>query len=230
MRFPNPTFVTPKEKKRIHKRSLSVKAYTIGKVQPYSPALMEESRAKLAELARKDKERILLEAAKNKLESYTYHIKNKLVDDEENIKKVSTEEQRSHVMKLAEGAEEWMYEDGVTADLAATEAKYAEIFEPAEKIFERVIEMTARPEAIEALKGRLAKVGELMDNWKTTMPQVTDEERGDVLKLVEGVKSWLAEKEQAQAHLEPHEDPVFTSAEVPAQMKPIERLVARLKK
>ena len=59
-----------------------------------------------------------------------------------------------------------MYEDGATADLATTEDKYAEISTPAEKIFDRVKEMTARPEAVEALKGRLAKVGELMEKWE----------------------------------------------------------------
>jgi hypoxia up-regulated 1 len=222
--------VTRKEKKRIHRRALTVNAYTVGKVQPYSPALMEESRAKLAELARTDKERILLEEAKNKVESYTYYIKNKLVDDEENVNKVSTEEQRAHVAKLAEEAEEWMYEDGATADLATTADKYAEIFEPAEKIFERVRELTARPEAVEAIKSRLTKVGELMTKWETTMPQVTEEERGDVVKLVEAVTTWIAEKEEAQAKVKPHEDPAFTSAEVPVQMKPIEVLVARLKR
>jgi septal ring factor EnvC (AmiA/AmiB activator) len=51
---------------------------------------MAESKAKMEGLAQKDKERQNLEAAKNNLESYIYKIKNKLIDDEDNVKKVST--------------------------------------------------------------------------------------------------------------------------------------------
>ena len=199
-------------------------------MQPYSPELLEESKAKLAALARTDKERILLEEAKNKVESFVYYIKNKLIDDEENVNKVSTEEQRLEILKLAEEAEEWMYEEGASADLATTEDKYAELSTPAEKVFERVKEMTARPEAITALQGRLAKVGELMKKWETTMPRVTEEERGEVLAKVEEVSAWIKEKVEAQSRVAMHEDPAFSSTEVPTQIRSIEVLVAKLKK
>lgn len=214
----------------MHKRTLSVKTYMTGRVQPYSPELLEESKAKLLDLARKDKERIMLEEARNRVESYVYYIKNKLVDDEENVNKVSTEEQRAHILKLAEDAEEWIFDEGESADLATTEDKYAEVSTPAEKIFYRVSEMTERPEAVTALKGRLSKVEELMKKWETTMPQVTDEERAEVLSKVEDVKKWIEEKETEQSKKQPHEDPAFGSAEVPGQMNPIEVLVAKLKK
>ena len=123
-----------------------------------------------------------------------------------------------------------MYEDGATADLATTEDKYAEISAPAEKIFYRVSELTERPEAVTALKGRLSKVEELMKKWETTMPQVTEEERAEVLSKVEEVKKWIDENEVEQSKKELHEEPVFVSAEVPGQMKPIEVLVTKLKK
>jgi len=199
-------------------------------IQPHSVELFEESKAKLLDLDRKDRERAMLEESRNKLESYIYHIKNKLVDDEENINKVSTEEQREEIRKLAEEAEDWMYEDGSSADLATTEDKYSELSTPAEKIFFRVTESTARPEAVLALKARLIKVEELMKKWETSLPQVTEEERGDVLEKVEKVREWIAEQEEAQSKKEAHEEPAFASAEVPKQTKSIESLVARLKK
>ena len=214
----------------MHKKNLSVIAYTVGKVQPYSPELLVESKAKLAALARVDKERILLEEAKNKVESFVYYIKNKLIDDEENVNLVSTEKQRGEILKLAEDAEEWMYDDGADADLATTVDKYAEISTPAQKVFDRVTEMTARPEAIAALRSRLAKVVDLMKKWETAMPQVTEEERQEVLAKVEEVSVWISGKEEAQSKVEPHEDPIFSSAEVPTQIRPIEMLVAKLKK
>lgn len=214
----------------MHKKPLSVISYSVGKVQPYSPELLEESNAKLAALARVDKERVLLEEAKNKVESFVYYIKNKLIDDEENVNAVSTEKQRAEILKLAEDAEEWMYDGGADADLATTVDKYAEISAPAQKVFDRVAEMIARPEAIAALQSRLAKVVELVKKWETVMPQVTEEERQEILAKVEEVNIWIKDKEEAQSKVAPHEDPVFSSAEVPTQTRPIEVLVAKLKK
>ena len=46
---------------------------------------MDESKEKLNELARKDKERMMLEKIRNDYESYIYHIKNTLIDKEEEV-------------------------------------------------------------------------------------------------------------------------------------------------
>merc|ERR1712157_217151 len=74
-------FITvQKEKKRVHKKALTVKTYHVGRIQPYSESTLEESKAKLALLAAKDKALQELEEMKNKLESYIYYIKNKLSD------------------------------------------------------------------------------------------------------------------------------------------------------
>jgi len=224
------TITVEKEKKRVHKRTLSVQTYYVGKIRPYSAELFEESMAKLAALDKTDKERAMLEESRNKLESYIYHVKNKVEDDEENIGKVSTEEQRAEVSKLAADAEDWMYEDGSSADLATTEDKYAEISTPAEKIFFRVTEMTDRPEAVSTLTDRLTKVETLMEVWKTKLPHITEEERADVLDKVKDVREWLLEKEEEQAKKKQHEDPAFASAEVPKQTKRLEALVSKLKK
>lgn len=217
-----------KEKKKIHKQTLQVESFHVGNVRPYGPELMAESKAKLAELERKDKERIMLEEARNKVESYIYRIKNKLIDDEANIGRVSTEAQREEISKLAMEAEEWMYDEGYKADLATMEDKYAELSVPAEKIFVRVEELTKRPEAMEALKAKMQKVEELMKKWETTMPQVTEEERAEVLSKVENVKKWISEMEDAQAKADPTSDPVFNSQDVPFQSTSIEALVTKL--
>ena len=205
-----------------------MEAFHVGNVRPYWPELLAESKAKLAELERKDRERVMLEEARNKVESYIYQIKNKLIDDEEAIGKVTTEEQRAELSKLTADAEEWLYDDGYNADVATMEDKYAELYMPAEKVFFRVSEMTARPEAIKALKTKMTKVEELMKKWETTMPQVTDEERAEVLSKVEEVRKWISENEEAQAKADPTDDPVFKSEDVPLQSKAIETLIARL--
>jgi len=219
-----------KEKKRIHKRSLVVTPYHVGKIQPHSEIIFEESNAKLENLAKKDAERVQVEEARNKVESYVYYIRNKLSDDEEKIGKVSTEEQREAVSKFAEETEDWMYDDGASADLKTLEDRYLELSAPMEEILFRASEVSARPEAIEALKAKLKKVEDLVKKWETTHPQITEEEKSEVLAKVENAKEWIEEKTSEQDKKEPHEEPAFASADVPKQAKSIQGLVKRLSK
>ena len=98
---------------------------------------MDESKAKLDQLAQADKERMMLEESKNKYESYIYYIRNKLIDDEDEISKVTSEEQREALKKSAEDAEEWMFDEGFSADLKTYDEKYVELSTPAVKAFFR---------------------------------------------------------------------------------------------
>merc|ERR1712238_201213 len=218
-----------KEKKKFHKRTLSVTVYHTGRLRPYSDEIKVESLAKLDELTRIDNERIALEESRNKFEAYIYHIKNKLIDDEEVISTVSTEEQRIAILALANEAEEWMYEDGYDADRATFGDKYAELSDPAEKTFFRVSEAVDRPAAVEKLLKKLIKVENLMKKWETTMLQVTEEERADVLVKAGEIKKSV-EAMQAGQDLLLASDPdlFFTSADVPIMSKVLEGLIGRL--
>lgn len=189
---------------------------------------MLASKNKLLDMAAKDKERMMLEESRNRVESYIYRIKNKLEDDEATISKVTTKKQREQVKKLSADAEEWLYDDGYNADFATMEDKYAELSVPFEKIMLRVSEMTDRPAAIEALRKKLTEIEQLMAKWEKDRPQVKDEERATVLEKVEEVRKWISEKEAAQAKKKAHDDPVFVSADVPKQTESIETIVLRL--
>lgn len=205
-----------------------MKSYHVGSIQPYSKAIMAESKAKLSELARKDKERMMLEKIRNDYESYIYKIKNTLIDKEEEVAAVTNQEQRDALQKSAEDAEEWMYDEGYGAGLETYEAKYKELTEPAEKMYFRMKEVPARAEAIVTLTGKLDKVVNLMKKWETSMPQITEEERNDVLAKVEIVRKWITEKAEAQASADPSADPVFTSEEVPLQTKDLHSIISKL--
>jgi hypoxia up-regulated 1 len=102
--------------------------------------------------------------------------------------------------------------------------------EPAEKIWFRMNEQTARPAAIAAMNDKLSKVEEILKKWETTMPQITEEERSEVLAKVEEIKKWMDDKVAEQEAKEPHEDPAFSSEDVPLQSKSLERLMAKLSK
>jgi len=224
------TKMVQKEKKKKHVRTLDVNRYNVGRIQPYSPEIMAESKAKLATLAQKDKERMMLDEAKNTYEGFIYNIRNKLIDDEEIISKVTSEEQRDSLRQSAEDAEEWMYEDGYTADLDTYVAKYKDLSEPAEKIFFRVAELDARPKAIGALTKKLDKVEELMTKWETTMTQVTEDERSDVHTKIEEIRKWMSDKADEQEKADSTGEPVFLSEDVPKQTKKLETVIAKLMK
>jgi len=224
------TKLVEKEKKKTHKKSLDVVSYHVGKVQPLSNDLMEEYKSNIATLAELDKQRILLEEAKNKLESYFYHVKNKLLDEEDNISKISTEEQREHLMKLSMDAEDWLFDEGDTADLETIQAKFDELAVPAEKVWFRLKEMTERPAAVKALNEKLVEIEEKFSLWVTNLTHITEEEKSDVYSKIEDARKWLSDKVDAQADKNGHEDPVFTSEEVPLQTKPIQKLIVKLSK
>ena len=63
----------------MHKRTLDVKVYHSGQVKPYTSEIMSESKDKLAELARKDKERIMLEESRNEFVLNMVNVSLKLI-------------------------------------------------------------------------------------------------------------------------------------------------------
>merc|ERR1711957_388467 len=99
-----------------------------------------------------------------------------------------------------------------------------------EEILFRTSEMSARPEAIEALQVKLTKVEDLVKKWETTHPQITEEERSEVLAKVATTKAWIEENTAEQDKKESHEEPAFSSSEVPKQAKSLQGLVKRLSK
>lgn len=136
----------------MHKRPLNVETYYVGRVQPHSPEQLAASKAKLLDMAERDKERMMLEESRNKVESYIYYIKNSLADREKELSEVSTEEQREEATNLALAAQDWMDDEGYSADLATMEDKYASLSHPFEKILLRLKEKVARPKAVEDLR------------------------------------------------------------------------------
>jgi len=224
------TKIVEKEKKKTHKKTLDVESFNVGKIQPLSKDLVEEYKSNIATLAELDKQRVLLEEAKNKLESYFYYVKNKLLDDEEKIAKISTEEQRAELLKLSMEAEDWLFDEGDTADLETIQAKYDELATPAEKVWFRLKEMTERPAAVKALNEKLVEIEEKFSQWVANLTHITEEEKNDVYSKIESARKWLSDNVDAQAEKDGHEDPVFTSEEVPLQTKSIQKLIAKLTK
>lgn len=193
-----------------------------------SPSAADESKDKLAYLQAKDDERMAKLAAKNTLEAYLYGVKNKVEDEAAAVELVSTEEQRTALSELVASSLEWLDDDGYDAVTDVYVSKKADVEDLAEPLFFRLAESTSRPEAVTQAVKRLSDIRLLMAKWVDTLPQVTEEERGDVIALVEKAEAWVDDKVAAQKEVAGHEAPKFTAAEVQAQLKATANLVTRL--
>merc|ERR1712194_397371 len=140
------------------------------------------------------------------------------------------EEQREELKKLSIEAEDWLFDEGDSADLETIQSKYDELAVPAEKVWFRLNEMTARPAAVKALNEKLVEIEEKFTTWVTNLTHITEEEKSDVFAKVESARKWLADKVDAQAEMAEHDEPAFSSEEVPLQTKPIHKLISKLSK
>jgi len=182
---------------------------------------ISEAKSRLRALDAADDARRKREAALNDLEGYSYKVKNRLTEEEDELKKVSTDEQRQEVIDLCNTTEEWLYDEGRSADMAAYKAKQKEITKIAEPIFFRFAELTARPAAVKQATKDLTEVRTKVGGWAESKPHITDVEKEKLLEAVTAAEAWIAEKEAAQALVKAHEAPVFESADVPQQLKAV---------
>merc|ERR1711988_1363224 len=182
------------EKKDTHlRRTLTIEDNpTLISPPAWSTDELAESRDKLAALDYEDRQRKAKEAALNELEGYVYKVKNRLMDDEAELSKVSTEEQRTSLSELASATSEWIDDEaGQDTDLTIYKEKLTDIRTPAEAMFKRYSELTDRSAAILKAREQLIGVKTTVGKWTETMPQVTEEEKSKLLDLVEKANKWL---------------------------------------
>jgi len=138
-----------KKKDNILRRTLTV-VENLDATNPthWSPSMIQESKSRLRILQLADDARKAKEAAMNELETYIYHVKNKLNDDENSLKVVSTEEQRTNVLTIASQLADWLDEEGNKATVKEFKSKQNELKLQAEPIFKRYSEIKDRSTAV----------------------------------------------------------------------------------
>ncbi|KAM3534176.1 hypothetical protein MY4038_002566 [Beauveria bassiana] len=119
------------------------------------------SRDRLKAFAASDKARAQREEALNKLEAFTYKIRDLLENDEFVAK--STEKERTVLSEKASEASDWLYEEGSTAAKDEFKAKLKSLQDLTDPIQKRVKESTARPEAVKQLKELLAQTDNFLE-------------------------------------------------------------------
>merc|ERR1712146_633922 len=227
----NTTKAPLKPKKKIHRKELNFKYIAPNKegtVLAMSADDKKKSMKVLEALQQADDERRARDL-KNTLESYVFSTRSKIREHEEDLEKVSTDEEREKIMEDLEGIEDWLYEDGeeggANAPIDAYKEKRKKMDERVNAIFFRHAELEARPKAVETARIILEAAKRKTSAWITERPQVSEDDRKQVIKMIEDIGKWLDEKEKKQEVVEKTAAPAFTSSDVKSQMRPLNRLM-----
>jgi hypoxia up-regulated 1 len=218
-----------KPKDRVIRKALKVEVdYSATRPPKWSPAQIATARTRRYALKEADDLKKATEAALNELEGYIYRVKNEIADREEELKAVSTEEQRQEVVDMANAAEEWLYDEGRGQSIAVYNDRQKDIRTAAEAIFKRHKEVKGRTDAVTKARKLLQTVTSKVETWEEKMPHITSEEKEKLLNAVKKAEAWIAEKLAAQEATSPYEAPAFESSEVPAQLKPVSNIFEKL--
>lgn len=186
----------------------------------------------LEALQQADDERRARDSLKNTLESYVFSTRSKIREHEEDLEKVSTDEEREKIMEDLEGIEDWLYEDGeeggANAPIDAYKEKRKKMDERVNALFFRHAELEERPKAVETARIILEAAKHKATGWITERTQISEDDRSKVMKMIEDIGKWLDEKEKKQENVETTDTPAFTSSDVKTQIRPLQRLMGRM--
>ncbi len=220
---------TPKEKK-IRRIPLTVTVVPASENEfvQMSPADKTRATQVLNQLTQQDAARRALAAARNAVETQVYSMRNELSEPE--IVAVTTEAQREVVAKASAAGEEWLYGEGSNADVAAAEAKLAELKALVDPIHMRKKEALARPQAINDANNLVKHVDVKVNSWKESRPWLTEEDTAPMKTLAAELAAFVKEKVAAQAAVEASATPAFRVSEIYQKMKPVTNAIARVEK
>ena len=231
----NTTKAPLKPKKKIHRKELNFKYIAPNKegtVLAMSADDKKKSMKVLEALQQADDERRARDSLKNTLESYVFSTRSKIREHEEDLEKVSTDEEREKIMEDLEGIEDWLYEDGeeggANAPIDAYKEKRKKMDERVNALFFRHAELEERPKAVETARIILEAAKYKATGWITERTQISEDDRSKVMKMIEDIGKWLDEKEKKQENVETTDTPAFTSSDVKTQIRPLQRLMGRM--
>ena len=175
---------------------------------------LEEAKKVLKDLEKADMERMERADALNGLEGYILEIRSKVrgADEDDDLYKVTTEEEREKLVNDFDEAEDWMYTEDAkqTANLRKKHFELQKLYEPMES---RSKELKQRPEAFKALLEATEasiKQGKNMQNLHTERKSTKIGEVAKFIEYCETVKTWISDKQSEQEEIPLTEMPKVT--------------------
>ncbi|TPX35714.1 hypothetical protein SmJEL517_g01888 [Synchytrium microbalum] len=190
---------------------------------PVFPPLQESVKAtakkRLSKMDAEDKGRLAREEARNTLEAFIYSARDFLQDT--GIHSISTEAQRSAFESAISEHQSWLFDSADEQPTHEFVTRLEELQKIKTPFVTRRNEVTARPEAIEALRKAISGIQTYIEQDLNT-----DKEGASKWdRLLDGIKkveSWVDTKSSEQDLIKSHEDPVLTSSDIEAKAKDIQ--------
>lgn len=214
---------------KVRKRTIRVALNVTGgfAVPGLSAEQLAASRKVLRALRAADEAKRETAKAKNDLESYIISTRDKLESDED-LRSVSSEEQRSGFLAALTAAEDWLYDEGDAASAREYRDRLRMLREVGDPIQARLAEKAARPEALEAATAVVELVRKAASSWPSIKPWINASEVEQLLGKVDEFAKWLAGKQGEQEKRAAHEEPAFRSEQVNAWAARLHKAFTRL--
>jgi hypothetical protein len=143
-------------------------------VKPLTEAQKAAVLERFAVLKAEDDKKRMVETAKSECEATVYKFRDDMEAQEEQLKKVTTAEQREDMSGAISGLTLWLEEDGASATYDEYKAKTAEFRGKMAPAFSRSSELAWRPKAVKAAQDEISHWRELTGKWNETHPQVRE--------------------------------------------------------
>ena len=186
----------------------------------------------LNDLKQEDELRALKSELKNDLESYVFKTRSFIRENEDELSKVSEEEEREGILADLEVLEDWLYEDGedggADAEVPVYKKKRKDMDKRVNSIKQRLLELELRPKAVEAARAIIKSIGATIETFPTLRPQILPTMIEELKNETSQLEAWLDEVEKEQAELDDRQEPRFSSSEVSRKMKKVKAVVTRL--
>ncbi|XP_060083520.1 hypoxia up-regulated protein 1-like [Ylistrum balloti] len=191
---------------------------------------LKDSKKKLADLTAKDKEKKLLEKAKNDLEAFIFDMGDRL--SQPLYEKCSTETEREEYSKTLSESSDWMYEQDDDAKKEIYTEKLRELKKMTRDLEMRVTEMKERPEALQALESMLNHsvffLKTVQNLSQVEEPIFTEVEVTTLGKLINDTMDWKNATVKEQEKMLPTEKPKLVVQDIGMKIQALDREVKYL--
>ena len=187
---------------------------------------LKEAKERLKYYEQRDKDKIKRDIAMNDFESMVYKLREWL-REEENFPYVKEDEREKQIETL-NGHEDWLYEDGATANHTTYTKMYLKLKSDYKKYSVRKEEHDSRKQLEELSESTFADYEEKTRDLAETKTWITKEERQDILDKVEEVRVWLRLELEAANKKELYEEPTFKIEDVGKKMTQLKKLYTKI--
>jgi hypoxia up-regulated 1 len=191
-----------------------------------------ESLKRIQEFAKFEREKLRRENAVNSLETHVIEVQERF--DQKEYASCATDSEKEEILKMASEISEWIYEDGLEADVEVFEQKLEKLKKKTNEVYARHWEHEERPEALKALNGMITGAEGFLATARNVSKDpeksgvFSEKEVEDLAKGIQEVMDWRDKEVAAQEKLARNEPVKLTVQKMTDKMAFLDREVKYL--